>query len=205
MRGWSIIIFFVLVVGVATAGASAATEQWEIASSQDPAREDAMVVVAGHDERMTISMHDDSVLRITTDDGEEQVIEFDLSLIEDVVAQAMVGMQEALADLSDLQIDIQVDPDESVVIGHGDEIVEVDLQEIMAEVNHVLAAALQDLDLDLEAGFHRSSRSRSPAGDEDADELEQLNDQLDQLRDEVSRLRAELRRLKRDQQDLRDR
>lgn len=201
MRGWSIAFFFVLLIAAACSGASAATDQWEISRGPDPLQEDALFVVAGSDERMTISMHDASVLRITTDDGEEQVIEFDLSLIEDVVAQAMVGMQEALADLSDLQIDIQIDPDESVVIGHGDEVVEVDIRGIMTEVNHVLAEAFQDLDMDFDAGSHRYARSRSHGEDGDDAELEQLNEQLEQLRDEVRRLRAELRRLQRDQRE----
>jgi hypothetical protein len=197
MRGCFATAVFILLAGIFALNAVAATDNWQNLRRPVSSDEDALVVVEGGDERLTISMQDGSLLRITTDNGEEQVIEVDLSLMEDVIAEAMVGVREALAELSNLQIEVQVDPDESIVIGSGDEMVMIELPEIMAEVQEDLADALQDLEISINSGFHRAEWFHHESEDADADEIDQLRDELNQLRGEMKRLRAELRRLER--------
>ncbi len=185
--------FLVLGTMVLAVCVRAATADWE---EPGQAKEDA-VIFSHENDHVRISMEEGSRLRITSGNGEEQVIEIDLALVEDAVQEAMAGVREVLADLATLQIEVQLGPDENIVVGDGDEHVLVALPEIMAEVRESLAEILADLEVDIHNDLYRVHRDGVQVEEQTDAEIEDLQEELERLQAETEQLRAEIRRLER--------
>ena len=170
----------------------AAAADWE-----EPTQAKDAVIYSHANEHVRISMEDGSLLRITSGDGEEQVIEIDITLVEDAVQEAMAGVREVLADLATMQIEVQLGTEESIVFGDGDEHVLVALPEIMSEIRESLAEVLADVEIGIHNDLYRVHRDKMPVEERVDTEIEELQEELRRLQAETEQLQAEIRRLER--------
>lgn len=217
MRKASPSIFCIILVGVLIAALGAA------AASGDQEHNCRRAVIIDEDgERISLSLAEDGILRIREGDGDERYVEIDLEgigeIVEDALEGALEGVGEALDELSELQIDLNLGRDNSLIItDDGDEIV-FDFGEILAEVGEVLEEALSELDFEdwdhhwddhggshcwrddrdddedwASSRHHRHARVDHDFDDSERDELEQ---EVEQLKEEIEALQKDLRRIK---------
>jgi hypothetical protein len=127
------------------------------------------------------------------------VVEVDLSeiglLVEDIMAEAMVGVSEALTALEDVQIGLDLGEENCLTIADDDGEVVIDFGEIMADVSEALEAAFAELDSEdwAESRSRHGKRHRSTKITGNADELRQ---EIDQLERELAELQKQVRRIK---------
>ncbi|MFN2369695.1 MAG: hypothetical protein ABR506_00920, partial [Candidatus Krumholzibacteriia bacterium] len=111
-----------------------------VALTAEPAAgggDDARKVIVVRDGGETLSVDlEDSELTIVTRDGDASTVQVvDLEQVGLLVGD---GLQEALAILRDLQLDVHLGRDNRLDVSHGDRTYEVDVDAIMAEVGAAL-------------------------------------------------------------------
>lgn len=127
----------------------------------------------------------DSKVIIIHGDDEEVVI--DMAEINEIVTEAMGGLDEAMAELQDMQLQVRLGQDNRLDLSYDDTTFELDLDQILTQV----ASAVQ-------VGFEEFSTSDwthehdrwSHASDDD------LRAELEDLQEEMKDLRREMRKLK---------
>jgi hypothetical protein len=149
-------------------------------TDDDPQESREKVLVVGDDdERLIVSM-DGTELTITTEDGDGTSVRVvDMEQVGMMVGQALEGLDETLAGLADIQLDVHMGHDNRLNLGHHDETWELDLDEIMAQVGAAISVGLEEMDTDDWTSVRVRDR-----GEED-------------LREELRELKAELRDLRR--------
>lgn len=138
---------------------------------------------------------DDGEIRVVDDEG-EVVTEVDVEEfargIGSIVEEAMGGVYEALAEISQMDFSFDWDGDDSslhFMIDEDDFDIDIDVDEIRASVAEALEE-LGEMDFDEDCFVIRGR------GDYDADELEK---EMESLRDEITELRHEIKQLRRRQ------
>lgn len=149
------------------------------------AKEDTRTVVVVGERGETLSVDlEGSELTIVTRDGDASTVRIvDLAQVGLLVQD---GLQETLAALRDLQLDVHMGRHNRLNVSHGDRTFEVDVDAVMAEVGAALEAGLGGLE-----GFSLDTADWTSTRDRDR-EMQDLRARLDELKDEVRRLRREL-------------
>jgi hypothetical protein len=190
-----ILIIAAVVVGAGGITIAAAKPQSLKATRDRPQECQQVVLAAGQDGDITVSLGEDSIIRILTDDGRCEVLQIDLEQIGSMVEAALDEAGAALAGLSDLQIDLQLGQDSRLSIQEDDEQIEIDLAAIGQIVHQALEDVLAKLKttrhLQLPDGKHGSALNWSEGADQ-----QQLQQQLEKMHQEIAALKQELRRLR---------
>ncbi len=131
------------------------------------------------------SSDNDAKIIIIGGDGEELTIE--MEEVHEIVAEAMAGLDEVMAELKDMQLQVRLGKDNRLNLSYDDTTFELDLDQIMTQV----AVALQD-------GFDQFhtedwAHSHDRWSDDSEDDLRQ---ELEDLRKEMKELRRELRKIR---------
>jgi len=128
---------------------------------------------------------------IECDDG-DQMIMIDADSLEDLIAdslgEAMDGVQDALAELDEMQLEIRLGDDNQLSFETEDQMWEMNMNVFFKEIGSVLETAFDDIDSDNWSSHHHFS-------DEDFDE-EELAEELERLKDELRDLKKELEQIK---------
>lgn len=152
---------------------------WTLAAAAFAAAEDGrtVVIVGDKGDKATITL-DGTRLTVTAQDGDNvSVSEVDLSAVAAVVGDALEGavsgIQAALDELADRDVEVSVDTEHQVVVQVDGKTTTFDLDEVMTAV----AGAVDELGEEMDGAS------------KDDEELQQ---EIDALRAEITRLRAEL-------------
>lgn len=129
----------------------------------------------------------ESRIVVVHDDDQEIVI--DMEAVNEIVAEAMEGMDDVLAELEDMQFQMHLGRDNRLNLSYDDTTFEMDLDQIMAQVGVALEAGL--------AGIHTEDWTYSRDRWDSADEQE-LRRELDKLKEEMRELKRELKKVKED-------
>lgn len=124
-------------------------------------------------------------------DGDEEVV-IEMAEIHEIVAEAMEGFDEVMAEIQDMQLEVRLGRDNKLDLSYEDSTFELDLDEIMTQVSAAVQVGFDE--------FHTSDWSHSHdrwshASDDD------LRAELDDLQEEMKELRSELRKLKKPEDD----
>ena len=124
--------------------------------------------------------------------GSEKTIIIDAASMEHLISEtledAMDGMQDVLAELDEMQLEIRLGDDNQLSFETEDQMWSVNLDLIMKEIGSALEVAFDEMDTDSWSDHHHFR-------DNDFDE-EDLAEELDRLKDELHRLQKELDHLK---------
>jgi hypothetical protein len=124
---------------------------------------------------------------VVQDDGRS--ITIDMEAVNEIVAEAMEGVTEVMAEMEDMQFQMHLGRDNRLNLSYDDTTFELDLDQIMEQVAVAVEVGLEGLD----TAEWTDSRERW----DEADETE-LRRELDKLKDEMRELKRELRRAKDD-------
>ena len=130
------------------------------------------------------SSDNDTKIIVIGDDGEELTIE--MEEVHEIVAEAMAGLDEVMAELEDMQLQVRLGKDNRLDLSFDDTTVELDLDQIMVQV----AAAVR-------TGFdqiHMEDWSHAHDRWSDVSEYD-LRQELEDLQREMKELRRELRKI----------
>ncbi len=134
---------------------------------------------------------DNGEITVISEDG-ENVVMMDAEALENFISatldDAMDGMQDAMAELDDMQLEIRLGDDNQLSFETEDQMWEVNLNLIMSEIGSALEMAFDEMETE-DWGSHHHFH------DEDFDE-DELAEELDRLKDELHRLKQELDSLK---------
>jgi len=187
-----------------------------VVDEEDLDRDTRQVILVDEDgDRVTISLEEGPVLRIVSAKDDE-VVEIDLSDIEKVVAEAVDSVNEALEDMSEVQVDIQLGRHNRCLVHDDQDNVVIDVGEIIEGIGRTLEHTFVGLEREIEK-WTRESLSASSDGDLELDltlnldelhrnlaalelpelelELEHHDLDTDELREELAELRQEMARL----------
>jgi hypothetical protein len=130
-------------------------------------------------------------ITIESEDG-EKTIYIDAESMEDLISEtldeAMDGMQDVLAELDEMQLEIRLGDDNQLSFETEDQMWSVNMDVIMKEIGSALEVAFDEMDTEDWSDHHHFS-------DGDFDD-EDLAEELDRLKDELHRLKKELDQLK---------
>lgn len=127
----------------------------------------------------------DSQIIIIDDDGEEVIIE--MVDVQAIVDDAMEGLDEVLAELDDMQLQVRLGKDNQLNLSYDDTTFELDLDQIMTQVATAVQAGIGELNTE---DWTHSRNRWTDVSDED------LRQELDDLKKEMKELRRELRKIK---------
>jgi hypothetical protein len=122
---------------------------------------------------------------VVGDDGDEIVIH--LAHVEEIVHEALAGLGDVMEELEDMQLQVRMGRENRLDLSYDDTIVELDIDQIMAQVSDALEVGLSGFDTDAWTDSHHRW---DDVTDDD------LQAELESLRDEMRELRAELRKLR---------
>jgi len=154
------------------------------AVAEDPDVDEDKIVVRSGGHHLTVDKDGDVLRIVSLEDGDEQIVELNLSEVGVMVNDAMADMGDMLAELDDLQMSFNLGEDNRLSLAHDDAHWELDLDEIMAQVGVALEGMGDEFDMG--EWTHNSRRHHFETSDDD------LKDELKALRDEVRDLRREL-------------
>ena len=124
---------------------------------------------------------------IIIDGGDEEIV-IDMEHIHGIVSEAMAGLDETLAELEDMQLQVRLGQDNRLDLSFDDTTFELDLDQIMAQVAAAVQVGFDE--------FHTESWTRSHDRWSHASE-DDLRAELEDLQQEMKELRRELRKLRR--------
>lgn len=130
-------------------------------------------------------------ITIESEDGESLIMidgEGLEVLLSEALDGAMDGMQDVLAEMDEMQLQVRLGDDNQLRFETDDQMWEMNLDLVFKEIGHVLETAFDDVDADSWSSHHHFS-------DEMLDD-DELEDELDRLKEELDRLREELNELK---------
>lgn len=130
------------------------------------------------------SLDDDARVIIIHDDGQEIVIE--MEEINEIVADAMGGLDEMMENLEEMQLQVRLGQDNQLDLSFDDTTFELDLDQIMSQVSLALQAGFDEFDTDDWTGSHDRW---------DVSTEEDLRRELKDLKKEMKSLRRELKKI----------
>ena len=136
------------------------------------------------------SSDNDPRIIIIGDDGEELTIE--MEEVHEIVAEAMAGLDEVMAELDEMQLQVRLGKDNRLDLSFDDTTVELDLDQIMVQVAHAVQTGFNQIHTE----DWNSSRDRWSDVSED-----DLRQELEDLRKEMKELSRELRKIRNQDQD----
>ena len=155
----------------------------EPAEKESPSR---MVIVGDDDEKITVTLDDGELVITSEDEDGTSVHMVDMTQIGMMVGEALEGLDEVLAGMADMQLDMHMGNDNRLNLSWEDETFELDVNEIMVQVNEALSEGLAEIRSEDWTSVHARDRSER------------------ELREELRELKAELRELRREIRDLDD-
>jgi len=123
---------------------------------------------------------------IIDDQGAETTIEMDE--IQEIVAEALAGLDEALEDLEDFQMEVRLGRDNSLNVSCDDTEFELDLDQVLAQVASAVKAGLGEIHTEDWTDTHHRWANVT---DDD------LRRELDDLQKEMAELRRDLKKVRR--------
>lgn len=159
--------------------------------------DDARIVILGDDgEELTVTLANGALTVISTEDGCTTTRIMDMEamglLAADAVEEAMSGMDDVLAELDDLQLDMHMGQDNRLNLKLDDTEFELDLDQIVSQVASAVQSGLDEID---------TSDWTDQRGRWDDVSDDELRTELDSLKDEMEELRRELRRLQQEKNE----
>jgi hypothetical protein len=121
---------------------------------------------------------------IVSEDGEEIVI--DMEAVHEIVAEAMSELDEALAEMEDMQFQVRLGRDNRLDLSYDDKTFEVDLDQIMSQVARAVRAGCDGIDT------HQWARSHDRWSDSSEKDLRR---ELKTLQKEMKELRREMKKV----------
>jgi hypothetical protein len=131
-----------------------------------------------------------STVIIIGDDGEEIFIE--MEAVHEIVAEAMGGLDEVMAELEDMQFQVRLGQDNRLDLSYDDTTFELDLDQIMSQVAVAVQAGFENIHTE----DWTNSHNRWEATSED-----DLRRELNNLQKEMKELRRELRKIRDSDED----
>lgn len=128
---------------------------------------------------------DDGQVVIICDDGEAVTI--DMEAVHEIVAETMSGLDEVLAELEDMQLQVRLGQDNRLDLSYEDTTFELDLDQIMTQVASAVQEGFNE--------FHTEDWTHSHDRWTDVSD-EDLRQELDDLQQEMKELRREIRKMK---------
>ena len=122
---------------------------------------------------------------IIDDEGDERIIAMDG--VHEIVAEAMGGLEEALAELEDMQLQVRLGKDNRLDFSFDDKTVEVDLDQIMTQVAQAAKEGFDMIQTDEWA--HSHDRWTDVSEDDLRQELEDLQKEMKELRREIRKIK----------------
>jgi hypothetical protein len=136
------------------------------------------------------SSEEDSKVIIIVDDGEELTI--DMADVHEMVAEAMSGLDEAMEELEDMQLQVRLGKDNRLDLSYEDTTFELDLDQIMAQVAVAVQTGFDEIHIQ---DWTDSHNRWSNVSEDD------LRQELDDLQKEMKELRRELRKIRDSDED----
>lgn len=136
------------------------------------------------------STEKDKRIIIISEDGDEVVIE--MEDVHEIVAEAMSGVEEVMAELEDMQLQVRLGRDNRLDLSYEDTTLELDLDQIMTQVAAAVREGLDEFD---SGEWTRSHDRWSHASDDD------LRHEIEDLQKEMKELRRELRKIRTNDDD----
>ena len=136
------------------------------------------------DGQLTIENSENDSLFILNSDGMQEIL-------SEVMEETMDGMHEVLTELDDMQLEVRLGDDNQLSFETEDQMWEMNLDVIFAELGNVLETAFEDMDTE-EWTVHQDRRIHR---DLEFSE-EELAEELDQLKKELRKLQKELDSIK---------
>ena len=145
--------------------------------------------------------YEDGQLTIESTDSEKMIIlnaDGMQDIIADIMHETMDGMNDVMAELDEMQLEIRLGEDNQLSIETEDQMWEMNLDLIFREIGTVMETAFQDLDTD---GWTTHEHWEIES---DGDEIstEKLAEELNRLKDELKELQKELQRELKAQKEL---
>ncbi len=139
-----------------------------------------ITVITDDGEKFVCTFSDDENIRMVNTDTGEEIFELDLGDIEEAIADALDGMEEAFEDL-DLALHIDGDDNYLRFAADDDEVI-IDFDALLNGVSEAVSA-LSEMDF-----IESHHRFRGAEG------MDELAAELDALREEMRELKKELRK-----------
>ena len=138
--------------------------------------------------------YEDGQLTIENSENESLFImnsEVMQEILAEVMEGTMDGMQDVLAELDEMQLEVRLGDDNQLSFETEDQMWEMNLDVIFEELGHVLETTFEDMDTeDWTVHHNRHNHSEVEFSDED------LAEELDQLKKELRKLQKELDSIK---------
>ena len=121
---------------------------------------------------------------VVVHDNDHEIV-IDMEAVNEIVAEAMEGLDDVMAELENMQFEMHLGNDNRLNLSYDDTTFELDMDQVMAQVGVALEAGLANL----ETEDWTYSRDRWDSADE-----EELRRELDKLKEEMQELKKELRK-----------
>ena len=121
---------------------------------------------------------------VVVHDNDHEIV-IDMEAVNDIVAEAMEGLDDVMAELENMQFEMHLGNDNRLNLSYDDTTFELDMDQVMAQVGVALEAGLANLDTE----DWTYSRDRWDSADE-----AELRRELDKLKEEMQDLKKELKR-----------
>ena len=131
------------------------------------------------------SSNDDAKVIIICDDGEEVTI--DMEAVHEIVAETMSGLDEVMAELEDMQLQVRLGKDNRLDLSYEDTTFELDLDQIMTQVATAVQVGFEEFRT--EDWTHSHDRWTDVSDDDLRQELEDLQQEMKELRREIKKIK----------------
>jgi hypothetical protein len=128
---------------------------------------------------------DDAKVVIIRDDGDEVTI--DMTAVHEIVAETMSGLDEVLAELEDMQLQVRLGKDNRLDLAYDDTTFELDLDQIMTQVASALREGFEEFRT--EDWTHTHDRWTDVSEEDLRQELEDLQQEMKELRREIKKIK----------------
>jgi hypothetical protein len=123
---------------------------------------------------------------IVIEHGEEELV-IDMAEVQAVVDEAMAGLDEALAEIQDMQLEVRLGKDNHLNLSYDETTFELDLDQIMTQISAAVQVGFDQFDT---ADWAQARDRWSEVSEDD------LKQELEDLKREMKDLRRELRQIK---------
>ena len=127
----------------------------------------------------------DAMVIIVGDDDREIIIE--MEAVQEIVAEALTGLDEVMAELEDMQFQVRLGKDNRLDLSYEDTTFELDLDQIMSQVALAVQAGFDQIETD--DWTHSHDRWSDSSEADLRRELEDLAKEMKELRRELGKAR----------------
>lgn len=153
-----------------------------------------ITIVDGDGHEHVITLSGSAIEVVSEEDGELSVHAFDFAglepVLDDVLDEAMTGLDEAMAELEALDLSISVDGD-MIVMEHGDAVHAVNVQFLSETVGEMIGEVMAEFDgsvtIDIDDHDHGGWQDLDRETEELRAEVRALKKELKELTEELAR------------------